>query len=244
MPVLLRDLGITKSDSSRSQRIADVPADLFERYIAENSEADREPTLSGLFRVIKQCRSCETNDVIESTCSDSPGGLASCIDLGRRFATIYADPPWPQSTGHNTGCSLNVGQIAAERVANLCQDNAHLHIWAGNATFPFALDVVKAWGFTYHSCLVCLKPTMGLGEFWRESHAFLLLGIRGQMPFSDNNQPSWIECEWPEDGDKPDSIRELVEAVSPGPYLLMYGNLQPNGDWSVYPGPHDRNLEP
>ena len=241
VPILLRDLGITKSDSSRSQRIAGVPADVFERYIAVNSEADREPTLTGLFRLIKQCH---VNDDGKATQPDVINGLASFVEAGYRFATIYADPPWPLSTGHTRRRLLNVEQIAAEGVANLCQDSAHLHIWASNATFPVALAVVKAWGFAYHSCLVCLKPTMGPGDYWRESHAFLLLGVRGQLPFSDSNQPSWIECEWPEDGNKPDSIRELVEAVSPGPYLFMYGNLQPNGDWSVYPGPDDRNPEP
>ena len=243
-PILLRDLGITKSDSSRSQRIADLPANVFERYIAANTEADREPTVTGLFRLMRQSRPCQADDDSKSTQPDVISGLALFVEAGYRFATIYADPPWPQNTRRNTRGSLSVERIKAEQVADLCQDNAHLHIWADNATFPVALAVIKAWGFAYHSCLVCLKPTMGDGDYWRESHEFLLLGVRGQLPFSDSNQPSWIECEWSEDGNKPDSIRELVEAVSPGPYLLMYGTLQPKGDWSVYPGPVDWSPEP
>ena len=244
VPILLRDLGITKSDSSRSQRIADVPADVFERYIAVNSEADREPTLTGLFRLIKQCQPCHVDDDGNATQPDVINGLASFVEAGYRFATIYADPPWPLSTGHTRRRLLNVEQIAAEGVANLCQDMPTFTFGQATPRSPSRFAVVKAWGFATDSSPCVPEADDGARRLLARISRVLAVGSSGQLPFSDSNQPSWIECEWPEDGNKPDSIRELVEAVSPGPYLFMYGNLQPNGDWSVYPGPDDRNPEP
>ena len=51
-PVCLRELGITKTDSSRSQRIAKLPDEVFEGYLAENTDANREPTAAALLRWI------------------------------------------------------------------------------------------------------------------------------------------------------------------------------------------------
>jgi N6-adenosine-specific RNA methylase IME4 len=232
-PVFLRDLGITKADSSRSQRIADLPAELFEQYLAANTEANREPTMAGLLRLGRQPQHGRDSVLFpHAGLSEAAPSLEELIQVGARFATIYASPPWPPAAEHPDTVKLSVKRIAAERIPELCEKEAHLHMWARNSTLSAALNVMKAWGFTYHSCLVCLKPTMGNGPYWRESHEFLLLGVRGKLLFADGNQPSWIECEWPEDGSKPESIRQLVEMVSPGPYLDIFGDSkQPNAAW-------------
>ncbi len=49
-PALLRDLGISRSDSSGTQQMAALPEKAFERYIAENVDSQREPTTGGLLR--------------------------------------------------------------------------------------------------------------------------------------------------------------------------------------------------
>ena len=36
-------------------------------------------------------------------------------------------------------------------------------------------------------------PQIGIGNYWRVSHEFLLLGVRGQLTFQDKGVRSWIE---------------------------------------------------
>ncbi len=74
-----------------------------------------------------------------------------------------------------------------------------------------------------------------IGNYWRVSHEFLLLGVRGKLTFQDKGVRSWIEHKRTEHSRKPLAVRELVERVSPGPYLEMYGRqTPPNNNWTVY----------
>ena len=43
-PIRLQELGITKSDSSRAQQIARLPAAAFNRYVKQSIDAGQEPT--------------------------------------------------------------------------------------------------------------------------------------------------------------------------------------------------------
>jgi N6-adenosine-specific RNA methylase IME4 len=55
------------------------------------------------------------------------------------------------------------------------------------------------------------------------------------LPFQDKGQRSWRQCERTEHSRKPDVVRQLVETVSPGPYLEMYGRELPQSEeWTVF----------
>lgn len=54
------------------------------------------------------------------------------------------------------------------------------------------------------------KSTLGLGNYWRVSTEFLLLGVRGNCPFLDQSQMNWIEAEREEHSRKPEVIRDLI----------------------------------
>ena len=240
-PVFLRDLGITKSDSSRSQRIAKLPTETFERYLAESMDSNREPTTTALLRLEKQQHAATATPTPNHYGLSIVGSLAELLPSAQRFATIYADPPWPynnqvirEETGNHYS-TMTVDEIRTEPVAQLCQENAHLHLWTTNGFLREAFAVMAAWGFEFKSCFVWVKPQIGIGNYWRVSHEFLLFGLRGSCPFLDRSQRSWMECERTEHSRKPAAIRKLVEKVSPGPYLEMYGREQPpNPAWTIY----------
>jgi hypothetical protein len=93
-PIRLRDLGITKSESSRSQQIASLPAANFARYVSECVESCQEPTTAGLLRLVKLQA---LNDTIVPEANFPKGfvrDLHKLIADGRKFSTFYADPPW------------------------------------------------------------------------------------------------------------------------------------------------------
>lgn len=110
--------------------------------------------------------------------------LGALCELGAKFPTIYADPPWRYSNTSARGAAenhystLSVDEIRNEPVSKLACDNAHLHLWTTNAFLAEALEVMGAWGFVYKSCLVWVKPQLGMGNYWRVSHEFLLCGVR------------------------------------------------------------------
>jgi N6-adenosine-specific RNA methylase IME4 len=75
---------------------------------------------------------------------------------------------------------------------------------------------------------------MGIGNYWRLSHEFLLLGIRGDAKrFNDKSLKSWGEFERGKHSAKPDAVREMVERASSGPYLELFGR-HPVKNWTVF----------
>lgn len=183
--------------------------------------------------------------VVSSTVRD----LAQLVECGAKFSTIYADPPWPYSNTAARGAAENHYQtmtleaIRGEPVKSLAAENAHLHLWTTNAFLREAFDIIGAWGFKYKSCLVWVKPQIGMGNYWRVSHEYLLLGVRGNLPFHDRTVRSWQLARRTVHSRKPFLFRGLIEQVSPGPYLELYGREeQPNCGWTVYGNQVERRL--
>jgi N6-adenosine-specific RNA methylase IME4 len=138
---------------------------------------------------------------------------------------------------------MSLDAIRAEPVGELAEKNAHLHLWTTNAFLGEALGLIDAWGFQFKSCLVWVKGDIGLGNYWRVSHEFLLLGVRGSLTFRDRTLPSWIQAERTVHSRKPGIVRVLVERVSPPPYLELYGREElPGSAWTVHGNDIERRL--
>ena len=167
---------------------------------------------------------------------------------GQKFGTIYADPPWQygnQSTRASTDShygTMPLEEICDLPVESITADDAHLHLWTTNAFLFDAKQVMEAWGFEYRSCFVWVKPQIGIGNYWRVSHEFLLLGIRGDAKrFNDKSLRSWGEFDRTRHSAKPEKIREYIELASPGPYLEMFGRSEMSG-WTVFGNQIERKL--
>lgn len=173
------------------------------------------------------------------TPSETYAQLQDIIATGKRFGCVYADPAWPygnQATRAATGNhydTMSVDDICALPVRELVADNAHLHLWTTNAFLFDARRVMEAWGFEYKSVMVWVKPQMGIGNYWRVSHEFLLFGIRGRAPFGRRDVMSWQKVDRQKHSCKPDVFRRLVEQVSPGPYLEMFARQAMPG-WTAW----------
>ncbi len=175
--------------------------------------------------------------------------LQELVELGLKFSTIYADPPWRYENTAARGAAakhystMSIEELCELPVAKLAEPNAHLHLWTTNGLLPETFRVMEAWGFTYKSCFVWVKPQLGMGNYWRVSHEFLLFGIRGKLPFRDHAQPSWLQARRRKHSVKPYRVRELVERVSPGPYLELFGREEiPYSEWTVFGNEVERRL--
>lgn len=173
----------------------------------------------------------------ENMCAVSD--LNELIERGRKFKTLLADPPWAYSNQatraatNNHYDTMTVDEICALPVSELTDENAHLHLWTTNAFLFDAKKVMEAWGFQYKSCFLWIKPTMGIGNYWRVSHEFMLLGIKGSLTFQDHAEISWYQEKRSNHSRKPIEIIKKIEKVSPGPYLELFGR-ETRDNWVVW----------
>jgi len=236
----LKECSVTKKQSHRWQRIAALPEPEFEKHIDAEKAAKHELTSSGMLAKAKAWLNGKKNvDVDEQTPAKVTTQLDDLIAADRKFGTIYADPPWKygnqatRAATDNHYPTLTVDEIAALPVAELAADTGHLHLWTTNAFLPAAFDVIEAWGFAYKSCFVWVKTQLGIGNYWRVSHEFLLLGVRGSCPFQDHSLASWLELPRTQHSAKPEDVRGLIERASPSPRLEMFARTTARG-WTAW----------
>lgn len=233
----LDEAGATRQDAARWQKVAAFDAERFEQLIEEGKAAAKELTTAYLLRAWR--REEKNEQPPEEASIVAVDDMQKLIASGVRFGTIYADPPWlygNQATRGATGDhypGMTPAEVAALPVRDVVADNAHLHLWTTNAFLFDAREVIESWGFTYKSCFVWVKPQMGMGNYWRVSHEFCLLGVRGAAPFGSHSEMSWRE--WPRGrhSAKPERMYELIEQVSPGPFLELFARRRREG-WSSW----------
>lgn len=109
--------------------------------------------------------------------------------LDRRYGVLYADPPWrysgasdPTRTAENHYETLPTETICALPVRDIASANAVLFLWATPPKLAEAMDVIKAWGFTYVTGAIWDKERSGLGSWFRLQHEHLLIATRGSVP--------------------------------------------------------------
>lgn len=175
--------------------------------------------------------------------------LRPLVEAGLKFSTVYADPPWRYHNSASRGAAcqhyatMSLAEICSQPVARLSADNAHLHLWTTNAFLQDSFAVIEAWGFRFKSCFVWTKNVIGMGNYWRVSHEFLMLGVKGRLPFRERTHRSWRCMRRTSHSRKPDLVRLLIEQVSPGPYLELFGREeQPRSDWTVFGNQVERRL--
>jgi N6-adenosine-specific RNA methylase IME4 len=169
--------------------------------------------------------------------------------LGARYATIVADPPWPQGDyPTHLGGRLVLGRGKTERpplpysamtldairalpVGGLAADDCRLFCWTTNRFLPDAFSVVAAWGFRYRQTLVWHKSVNGspFVAHIAPNHAeYLLVAIKGaptrtgKIASSVISIPSGCGGGGRRHSAKPDAFLDLIEQASPGPYLEMF----------------------
>lgn len=166
--------------------------------------------------------------ILRPSGKDIVDSLAELKREGVRFGTIYADPPWAYNNEATRGAAtdhyptMSVEALCQLPVAELAATDCHLHLWTTNAFLFDSLRVLEAWGFEYKSACIWVKPQMGLGNYWRVSHEFCLLGVRGSAPFASHDLMSWFQADRLAHSEKPPEMRARIEAVSQAPYLELF----------------------
>ena len=90
----LADLGLTHNDSSRYQRIAAIPEDVFERTMQEQHEKRREITSTYFQKLGKKHTDEEQQERRTNGETCTTDDLHKLVKAGKTYGTVYADPPW------------------------------------------------------------------------------------------------------------------------------------------------------
>lgn len=223
--------GLSHNDRHRLRQLRSVSMGDVIAYAEEQKRLRKWPTRSGVLREKRQEEAVEARQCVgmgPEEASDCLVSLADAVRAGDRppFQTFYVDPPWPyqnQGTRGATGNHYKVATMSLEDlhalpVDAMAADESHLHLWTTKVFLREAFDVIDAWGFTYKSIFTWVKPQLGMGNYWRSSSEFMLLGTRGGCPFAEHSADTkdWLELPRTQHSAKPIEIRRLIERVSPG----------------------------
>jgi len=169
--------------------------------------------------------------------------VRALAELTGTWPVIYADPPWryeaaptPSRAIENQYPTLPLEDICALPVSDKATAQAVLFLWATAPKVDEALQVIKAWGFTYRTHLVWDKVRMGMGYYGRVRHEDLLISNRGGMPTPETDAlpDSIISAPRAEHSRKPDVFYELIEGLYPEvPYLELFARRRRTG-WDVW----------
>jgi N6-adenosine-specific RNA methylase IME4 len=238
--VKLDDLGVSKSQSSRWQKLADLRAEDFEAKLAATArEVERSVVAT------RAERQAEKKD--RRAAREAELGAAQRALPERRYGVIYADPEWrfevwSRETGMDRAAdnhypTSDLAAILARDVASIAAEDCALFCWATAPMLREGLATLAAWGFTYKSHCVWIKDRIGTGYWWRNKHELLLLGVRGDVPAPAMGLqlPSAIEAPLAEHSAKPDVFAEMIEIYFPTlPKIELNRRGAPRPGWDAW----------
>lgn len=79
------------------------------------------------------------------------------FNTDRKYSVIYADPPWDYSDKNCGGAAaphyntMKLKELMELPIEKIAEKNAALFMWATYPKIEDALQLIKAWGFTYKS---------------------------------------------------------------------------------------------
>lgn len=241
---ILADVGMSRKQCFAWQKLAEVPEEKFEARL--NAASWHKPSTRELIADLEKERKRSTARIMKETCSVAD--LKWLISQGKKFGCVYADPPWRYDNQATRGAvsdhyeDMSVDEICRLPIKDLAADNAHLHLWTTNAFGFDSVRIFEAWGFEFRSSFVWVKPSLGNGNYWRNSHEILLTAIRGKATsFNDSSLRSWQELKRGEHSVKPEEVRQMLERASPGPYLELFGRIAVEG-WTVWGDAIEQNV--
>ena len=168
----------------------------------------------------------------------------------KRYRTVVADPPWRIQTMGFTKMGfkpeLPYPTMTQEQLLNMpvglwAEEKSHLYLWTTNSKLGDALELAKVWGFKFNTLITWIKRHpphyedrddysddhyLGLGRYYRTTTEHIVFAVRGGMDVLHKDQPNFFHAPRGQHSEKPAAFYDMVERMSPGPYLDVFARKQ------------------
>lgn len=178
------------------------------------------------------------------------------FNTDRKYSVIYADPPWDYSDKNCGGAAaphyntLKLKELMELPIEKIAEKNAVLFMWATYPKIEAALQLIKAWGFTYKSIafqwvklnrgakvdnlqIVTIKDLLktscffGLGRWTRGNTECCLLAIKGKPKRISAKVGQLIFSPLRRHSEKPPETRDkIVEQMGELPRIELFARQQ------------------
>lgn len=149
-----------------------------------------------------------------------------------KYQVIYADPPWDykgqkQHAGKgklDTGGAIvhyptmTLAELKLLNIDSIAADDCLLFLWSSSPHLDQAVELLKAWGFSWATVgFVWDKGKVNPGFYTMSQCELCLIGKRGKIPTprGARNIRQLIREARREHSRKPDAVRHAIEAMFP-----------------------------
>jgi len=233
----IKSLGFNQKQVERFQTLAENK-DIVEQIKTEAREADDLPTRTAVLQAVKVKQ-------IEQRREGVKEGLVlhELKPTDKKYRIVYADPPWMYGNSMPVGTTepkdyyllMSTEDICAMPVKEITEENAVLFLWTTSPHLPEALEVVKAWGFTYKTTFIWDKIKHNMGHYNSVRHEILLVCTKGACtPDVKKLFDSVQSIERTEHSKKPQEFRDIIETIYVyGNKIELFARQAPEG-WDVF----------
>lgn len=161
----------------------------------------------------------------------------------KKYRIVYADPPWKYGNAmpeyvtepQDYYLLMDTADICAMPIKDIVEKDAVLFLWSTSPHLPEALEVVKAWGFSYKTTFIWDKVKHNMGHYNSVRHEILLVCTRGACtPDVKKLFDSVVSIERGEHSKKPEYFREIIETLyTYGNKIELFARAAPEG-WDVF----------
>jgi len=221
----LKDIEVSKDESSRLQRIADIADDKFEEILEEAEVQSKKITSNMLVNIAREAQRVERKAELKNNPPKIPEGV---------FNVIYADPPWKYNDKQDIeklgGATKHYSTMSIEELCDLpieemLTDNCVLFLWVTSPLLEECFSIIKSWGFKYKTSFIWDKVKHNMGHYNSVRHELLLVCTRGSMTPEVPKLFDSVVTEERSDkhSEKPEVFYEIIETLYPnGKYLELF----------------------
>ncbi len=170
IPPSYKELGITKMDAMKWQRVASIPAKDFERWLKSSDEVSS----AGALRLEATLRFAERET------PPLPSG---------KYGVILADPPWAYEYSHKSFKRVDdhYPTMSLEEICDMGDDikrlsakDCTLFLWIPSPHLGKFPAVLEAWGYRYCTTWIWAKAGYSFGHYGSIDHELLIIAGCGK----------------------------------------------------------------
>lgn len=242
---IIKEAGFTKMQVQRFEQLAKHPEMVQAAKVEarQNGDIVTRAAVLDKIKTAKREQKAAVQETRREENAEKVSKLSSPLEAQGLFQTIVIDPPWDWGDEGDVNQfgrakpeyhTMPIDEIAAMPIPKIADDNCHLYLWVTNRSLPKAFRLIEEWGFRYITCLTWVKPSIGMGNYFRGSTEQVLFAVKGSQPLKRRDVGTHFEApRGDKHSAKPDEFYKLVESCSYAPYIDIFGRKGRDG-WSVW----------